>query len=254
MAERNLRHRVLGYDLAFIINHIIRIAVVRCKKNLTILRENGIGNLAHKSVERLYRLDCGIKDSSMTDHIRICEIQDNKVVFVLVNLLDNGLCDLGRTHLRLKVIGLHLWRRYENSVLARIWLFHASVEKESYMCVLLCFGDTKLLKSKLGYGASESWIHILRWKSELDIWHCRIVFRHANVCQILELLASVEAVEIRINKGSCYLSCSVRSEVDENNRIPVLDWSGIYYSWKHEFVSFVLGIGLLDCLLAISCT
>ena len=87
-------------------------------------------------------------------------------------------------------------------------------------------------------------------ESHLLVRDGRIIIREAYKSHILSC-SPVKAFEIIITEGSGNLSCTVGTEVKEDNRIPILYGGNRlaifnYHSGLYELVSFISVIGFLD--------
>ena len=103
----------------------------------------------------------------MADHVAVGEVQDDHVVLAGQDALDALLGDGGLAHLRLEVIGRDLGGRDQRAVLARIFLFHAAVEEERDVRVLLGLGDAQLSHAQVGDILAEGVLEALRLERDL---------------------------------------------------------------------------------------
>ena len=128
-----------------IVHKLLCIAVVSTNKHRAIYFNNRLNCFSNALVNCLNRLDCGIFHTSMPYHIRVCKINYNNIIaarfYRFCKLIAYCIC----THLWLQVIRCHLfWRRHQNSVLALIWFFHATIKEKCNMCVFFCLCNSCL--------------------------------------------------------------------------------------------------------------
>ena len=119
------------------------------------------------------------------------------------------------------------------------------------MCVFFCLCNTGLchmicckpLTECIGYGNLRECHKFIRDR--------RIIIGKAyKGC--LNSCTSVKSLEIIIAEASGDLSCTVRTEVEENNRVFIFDGcnrSTVFhnYGWFYELICLILVIGLLNC-------
>ena len=135
--------------VSVLVQHLVRVAVVRREQDLTALCENRVYNLRNELVESLDGLYGRFHDARMPYHVSVCKVQDYHVVFICGDRLENLFGHLRGAHLRLQVVGRDRRRRHENAVLVLLRLLNAAVEEECYVRVLLSLGDTQLLHSQV---------------------------------------------------------------------------------------------------------
>ena len=69
------------WNTCFIVNKLLTVAVVRTYKHLPANTKQGIVSLANTFIHRLDRLNCRVQDTGVANHIRVCKINDNHIVF-----------------------------------------------------------------------------------------------------------------------------------------------------------------------------
>ncbi len=87
-------------------------------------------------------------------------------------------------------------------------------------------------------------------ESNLFVWNRRVVFCKAYISQI-QSLVSRKTCEVIITEGSCNFSCTVRTEVKEDNGILVFycsDWCSVFHndSRQNKFICLIIVIRSLD--------
>ena len=90
------------------------------------------------------------------------------------------------------------------------------------------------------------------------IWNGCIVFGKAYISHI-QSLSSVESIKLITAECSCDLSCTVRTEIEEDNRVLVLNssvWFTILFQIcrNHELICLLIVIRFLDCFYDIICS
>ena len=80
----------------------------------------------------------------MSDHIAVCKIEHDKVIFTAENFRNKRVSNLISAHFGFKVKGGNLRRIDKNSVLALILKLSAAVKEKRNMSIFLSFGYTKL--------------------------------------------------------------------------------------------------------------
>ncbi len=129
----------------FIINQLLRIAVVCADKHLSVYFLNGIHCLAHALVYCLNRLDRSGLHAGMPYHVRVGKVNDNHIVLSGLNSLYQIVTHLISAHLRFQVVGRNLRRLYKDTVLSLIRFLHAAVKEECNVGILLRLCNTRLL-------------------------------------------------------------------------------------------------------------
>ena len=105
----------------------------------------------------------------MTNHIAVCIVEYHNVVLSTFDLLYCLFSNLASAHRRLEVEGRNVRRRNQNSILAIVGFFNATVEEEGYVSVFLSFGNTKLLVSQSAYVLAEGVVHRSGLESNVKI-------------------------------------------------------------------------------------
>ena len=130
---------------SLIIHKLLRIAVVCADKQNSVGFFNRFYSSPHTCIHGLDRLDCGALHACVAYHIRICEVNDDHIVFSRTNSLYQLIAHLRRAHLRLKVVSGNLRRFDKDPVLSLVRFFYASVKEKgnvgvfSVSAILACF-------------------------------------------------------------------------------------------------------------------
>ena len=118
------------------------------------------------------------------------------------------------------------------------------------MRILFRLSYPELRHAQLADVFAESVVKALGFKCYLNVRHGSVILCHGDKIGLKKV--SFKAAELRVYYGSCYLSCSVGAEVEENNgvvfpklahgRAVLCDNRG-----NHKFVGDAVVIALLDC-------
>ena len=85
----------------------------------------------------------------MTYHISIGEVHHDKVILLGVDGTNELILHLIGTHLRLQVVGSHLRRRNQDTILTLVWCLATTIEEEGNVSVLLRLSGVQLLLALL---------------------------------------------------------------------------------------------------------
>src|SRR5699024_8048210 len=137
----------------------------------------------------------------------------------------------------------------EDTVLARIRLFHAAVEEECYMSILLCLSDASLLQAMRCEELAECICDLFFYECNQFVRDRHIVLCEAHIC-CLHSLSPVKSCEVIVAVCSRDLSCTVRTEVKEDNGIAVFYHrrrSAVFHNYHrhNELVRYLFIIGSL---------
>ena len=155
----------------------------------------------------------------MTYHIRICKVNNDHIVFIGTDSIHQLLTYFRSTHLRLKVVGCNRRGLNKDSVFVLIWFFYTTIKEESNMCILLCLCKTNLCLAICCKILTKCIVDLFFLKCNDLVWYRLIIIFEAYIYQWKSSVWSVESVKIVTAECSGDLSCSVWSEVKENNGI-----------------------------------
>ena len=127
-----------------VIYQLLCISVVSADEQYAVHLLDCVYSSSHTGVYGLDCLDRSILNSRMANHIRVREVDDDNVVFSGLDRFHQLVTNSRGAHLWLKVVGSHLRRWNQNSVLTLIRLLDTAVKEECHMCVLLCLGNSGL--------------------------------------------------------------------------------------------------------------
>jgi hypothetical protein len=140
--------RVLGMRLTgHWVHHFIAIAVISREDDFETVLKGYLGNPMKLEIKRFYRTKNGRDFGGMTDHVTIGKIDNNKVILVAFQCCNDTICDFGRTHFGLEIIGGYLWRWNDLAILSRKGFFAATVKKIGDMRIFFRFCAVELLQA-----------------------------------------------------------------------------------------------------------
>ena len=240
-----------------IVDQLLCVAVVCSDEHLSANLKERVNDSSDTVVYCFDRLDGCLFHSGMSDHVGICEVGDDNVILAGLDRLYETVADFRSAHLRLKVVGGNLRALDKDAVLARIRLFNAAVEEEGDMRILLGLGNTCLSHVVLCEEFAEGLCDLNLRECDLLVRDRYVIIGEACIEDLLSR-SSVKLIEIIDAEAAGDLSCTVRTEVEENDGVAILDGGdrlAVFhdYSRNHEFVSDALLIGILDCLHAGGC-
>ena len=206
--------------IVVVVPHLIRVAVVCRDADLAADLADGIDEPSDAGIDRLDRLDDGRDDARMPDHVAVGIVEDDEVILAGLDRLDDLVRDLDRAHLRLQIIGRHLWRMHENAVLTLVRLLDTAVEEECDVCVLLRLRDAQLGVAEILHILAKGIVDLLGRERHECVHPC-LVLRERRKGDLQRLVAC-EAVKLRIDKGVRELTRTVGTEVVENRAVAVL--------------------------------
>ena len=240
--ERNGVRRVRGEGLAVVADHAVRVAVIRSDERYTALGSDEVNESADAGVDRFNSLDSRIEHAGVADHVAVCEVEDYRIVDVLVDLIDKRVGDFVCAHLGLEVIGRDIGGVNEDSVLALVDSLFAAVEEECDMGIFCELGDSQLAKTRLAEYLAQRHVYSLGLESHFDVGHLRLILSHADI-ENFRLFLALEAVKIGIDKSSGDFTRSVGAEVEEHDAVSVLDGRGVLAdAGDDELVGHAVGI------------
>ena len=238
-----------GERRAVRIFHLVGVAVVGGQEHAAAHIANGLPNGFHAGVNRLDRLHRRVEHAGVTHHVTVREIEDHHVVFAAADALGALVGHLVGAHLRLEVIGGDLRAGDDLAILALVGRFHAAVEEERHVGVFFRLRDAKLRLAVLGEVFAQHVGQLHRRIGDLDIRHGRVIFRHADIVHGEAAIAALEALEIVIHKDAGDLARAIRAEVDEHNRVALLNTAALAGDARHdELIRHVVGVALFDGL------
>ncbi|MNJ40673.1 hypothetical protein D3C77_355730 [compost metagenome] len=210
---------------------------------------NSIHHFAYAFIGHFHRFFRWLQHTGMAYHIRVSEVQNDRVMLIGLDLLHRCLSHFISAHLRLKVICRDLRRINEYPCLPRQLYVPSTAEEECNVRVFLCLGNSKLCLSMLHENLAKRVIQILWFVGYITFYRlCKQ--RQADEMQTLrELRPPVKALEIFIRKYVRQLNGPVRTEVQEHDRVTGLDESdrlimSIHDNGRHdELVKYRLLVG-----------
>ena len=247
-----------------VVDQLLCVSVVSTDEHHAINLFDCLNCFSNALVDSLDGLDRCVLNACVAYHVRICEVYDDNIIFSgadrVCQLLTNGRC----AHLRLKVIGCDLRGLHKDTVLTRIRLLNAAVEEEGNVGIFLCLSNSRL---RLPVGSKELTESILdRLFLECDKFvRDRLIVINKAYIGGLDPLRSRKSCKLVITECAGHLSCAVRTEVEEDHGIIVLNGSdGIsifscHDSRNNELICLSVIVGRLNqfrrgcSLIALAC-
>ena len=120
------------------------------------------------------------------------------------------------------------------------------------MCILLCLGNSGLGHMVLCKELPECLLDLRLRESDMLVRDCDIIVGEAGVVNLLAR-SSVKLIEIIHAEASGQLSCTIRTEIEEDDRIAILDRGNRLAILHHnrrddELIGHSICIGILHCL------
>ena len=247
-AEGNGVCGVGGVDLAGLIEHHVGIAVVGGdQQHVVRVLLNFRDDAAHAGVHGLDRLDSRVHDTGVTDHVAVGKVADDQGVLVGGDGLHHLVADLLGAHLGHQVIGGELLRGGDQAaVLALGLLFHAAVEEEGHMGVLLGLSHAELLEA---LGADQIADGVLDDLGGIGDGESQrlVILGGADIGEGIDGLLALKAVKLRQVQRPGHLTGAVGAEVHEDHAVALVDDAlRADNGGLDEFVRHILGIAGLD--------
>ena len=201
-----------------IVDHLLAVSVVGADKHLSVHFFKSFHRTSYAGIYCFHSLDRGFLYTGMADHIGICKVDDDHIIFSGSDGLAKFVADLRSAHLRLEIIGRNLRRFDKDTILAFVRLLYAAVEEEGYVRIFFGLGDTGLCHMMRCKVFSERVMQKYLVESDKLILNRLIVIGEAYIGK-LKLFLTCKALKIIIAECSGDLSCSVGTEVEEHDRI-----------------------------------
>ena len=205
--------------------HFLGITVVSCDDRHTADRIDCRENSLQSDIYRLDADNCGFKNTCMSDHIAVREVNAHERILVLGDELDELVCDLRRLHPR-ALLERNDVRRDLDVLFEFVVELRGSVTVEEVcnMAVLLCLGDRQLSDALVSQKLTECISDDRRRNEELlrDV-KVAVVLEHTGVIYVRNT-NTVELVKISTAfKCNCQLLGTVATEVVKDNTVAVFD-------------------------------
>ena len=218
--KRNGVCGVSGVRLAcLVIYHLFSIAVVCADEEHAINVLNSVNSSAYQLVYLLNCLDSSGNNACVTYHIRVSKVDDDNIILVGLDSVNKVNADLGSAHFGLEVIGCDLGGVYEDTSFVNVGSFDAAVEEECYVSIFLGLGKTELLLAVLCQIFAESVLDLFLLECNQLVGDILIVILESYICEGEEAALSFKACELVVAECTGDLSCSVGTEIEENNGI-----------------------------------
>ena len=202
----------------------------------------------HARDTRIHGLDgfhCRVDDAGVAHHVAVRVVHDVDVGRVGAYGRLQLLRHLRRAHLGFEVVGGHLGRVHEAALLAVLGRLHAAVEEKGDVRVLFRLGRVKLAQAACGQIVGQ-YVFGMRLREGHGRVEGLVVFGHAHEVHLRHMHA-VELVEgaFRRNEGAGELAGAVGAEVEEDDRVAVVDPAVVEDRGDDELVGDVGGVARL---------
>ena len=257
VADVDKRHQIVGVRgvwlaparLGGFCAHALGVAVVCGDQRFRTGLPAGSDHAPEAAVEGLHAGDGGLVVASVSDHIGVGVVADDRVVGAGLDGFDQTVGQLLGAHLRLLIVGAHMGRRHQHAILAVEHPLLSTVEEKGHVGVLLGLGDPELAQPCVRHDFPESVVQSTRIEHRGLMEGCAIVGHGDEVGERGQPVAG-KAAEILANKGLGQLSRAVGPEICEQHEIAVFDLGNLAamvdHGWLYEFVGLAAGIGLIE--------
>ena len=246
-----------------LVDQLLCISVVSADEHLSVYFFQSLYSLSYTLINCFYSLDRSFLNTCMSYHVRVCKVDHDHIIVLRLDRSNKLVTYFVSAHLRFQVISSNLRGFHKDSVLSLIRLFYSTIEEECYVSIFLCLCNTSLFQSVICKELSKCIRNRFFYECNHLILDCRIILCEAYECS-LHSVSSFKSVKTVITECSCELSCSVRTEVEEYNRIIFFDCCCCstvfcYNKWYYELVCYILIVGSLNscccgfCCIAFSC-
>ena len=220
--------------LCLVVDHLLCVTVVGTDEENAVHLLYCLYRSAYALVDPLNCCNCCLDNTCMTYHVRVSEVDDDDIVIVRCDSCVELLGYFGSAHLRLKVVCSNLGGVNKCTILVLVGLLDTAVEEESNVSVLLCLSETKLLQTVSCKILTECVCDLFLLECDELVGDRLIVILEAYVCKGHEAVSSLKELDalgiccialsccdIGISKAEslCYLTCTVGTEVEEDNGV-----------------------------------
>ena len=193
----------------------------------------------------------------MSYHIRVCEVDDDHIVFFRTDSFGQLVAYFICTHLRFQIVSSYFRGFYQNAVFAFVRFFYSAVEEEGNVCIFFCLGDSCLCHVMCCQEFTEGICDRNFVECYFFIRNRLIVLCEAYISQIQSLF-SCESVKLICTECTGDLSCTVRTEIEEDYRIFVFDCCNrcsafLNNSRNYELIVLSVVVRILYCTDAACC-
>ena len=213
---------------AVVLEHLFAIAMVGSDEGDAPHLAGGFHHLSHATIHRLHRQARSFVDAGMPDHIAVGEVEDDDIIVAAFNPFHAGSSYFVGGHIRLHVIGSHLRRWDEHTILSGEHSFHAAIEEEGHMGILFRLCNAQLGQPQLGDVLPKDIFQCFTGVGHFHVGHTGIVTSGADELKGEKALFPLKSVKVRIHQGAGDLPCPIRTKVHENHGVIGLDLRILY--------------------------
>ena len=249
--ERNRVEGVCRVWSAVRVDGVVGISVVGNDDCLVVVSLGSFDDVVHALVDGNDSLGDGIINTCVTNHVAVCEVHNDEVVLLCVDGSDEFVLHLECAHVRLEVVGRHLWRSHEDAVLTCEWSLATTIEEEGDVSIFLSLGSVQLALAIDRKVFAEGVLHVLLREEDVHACEGCVVRSHAVVLESWDGLHAL-LLHVLLSEDDGEFLSAVVAVVEEDDYVAFLDASihvGIH-DWLHEFVGVLvsLGVGVVAAL------
>ena len=231
------------------IDRIVGIAVVGNLHHFVAVAFGRLDHLLHRAINSRHSLLNCLVNTGMANHIAIGEVEADEIELLRIERRNQLVSHLIGAHLRLQVVGCHLGRRNQNSLLTGELLLTASVQEEGYVGILLGLGNTQLCKSLFRDVLADRIGHVLLVEQDVQPLELGIVRGHRAVIERHRVHSLLRHILLR--QGDGQLLGPVITVVEEDHHVIRTDHADRIavlvdpHDRLHELVGYPLVVGFL---------
>src|ERR1043166_9138783 len=209
--------RTAGYR----IDHLFGVAVVGGDQCNAARVAYSFRNPTKASVHELASLDRFVEFSGVAHHVGVGEVDHEHVRLSLVDSTQHFVSNLKRRHLRLQIVSRDLRRWHEQAPFAFELLLDAAVKEVSDVRILLRLGEAVIVYLEVAPDFGQHVFMLARRKRDRKLERL-VVHREANEFDVRPIV-NRKLLEIRYCQSSRQLPRALRTEVEEDDTVVVLD-------------------------------
>ena len=228
---------------------MVGITVVGDDDYFIIVCLGSFNSIFHTFVDGFHCLLDSFVDTGMSHHITIGVVHHDEIELLGLDSFNQLVLHLVRTHFRLQVVSGNLRRRNQDALFSIVGSLAATVEEESHVCILLCFGNVQLglaIGSKI---FAQCVLYILLIKKDMYTLEAGVIRSHAVELQARNGLHALFG-HILLGEDNGQFLGTVVTVVEEDYNITFLDGTveATVHNRLDEFIRNAFVVGLLHSL------
>ena len=200
-----------------IIDHLLCVSVVCTNKQYSVCFFNCFYCSTYALVNCFNCFHCCRYHSCVSDHIRICKVDHDHIIFIGCNCLIKTFADFRSTHLRLQIISSNCRRFYQGTLFIFIWLFYTAVKEKCNMRIFLSLCKTKLFLAIRCKILAKCIYDIFFFKRDKLVGNCLIVILEAYKSKWHKSIGTLKMIKLLITKCMRHLASSIRTEIEKDH-------------------------------------